>query len=46
MEKIALITGVLGQDGTYLADLLIKKNYKVVGVSKNILNKKSGESKN
>ncbi len=40
MEKIALITGVLGQDGTYLADLLIKKNYKVVGVSKNILNKK------
>ena len=40
MEKIALITGVLGQDGTYLADLLIKKNYKVVGVSKNISNKK------
>ena len=27
--KIALITGVLGQDGTYLADLLIKKIIKL-----------------
>ena len=34
MKKTALITGVLGQDGAYLADFLIKKNYKVVGVSK------------
>jgi len=30
--KTALITGVTGQDGAYLADLLLKKGYKVVGV--------------
>jgi len=29
--KIALITGVTGQDGSYLAKLLIEKNYKVIG---------------
>jgi len=29
--KTALITGVTGQDGSYLADLLLEKNYKVVG---------------
>ena len=26
-KKIALITGITGQDGSYLAELLIKKNY-------------------
>ena len=26
-KKIALITGVTGQDGSYLAELLLKKNY-------------------
>ena len=31
MKKLALITGVSGQDGAYLAKLLIDKNYKVVG---------------
>tara|TARA_X000000950_G_C13917964_1_gene661910 strand:- start:2994 stop:4010 length:1017 start_codon:yes stop_codon:yes gene_type:complete len=31
MKKIALITGVSGQDGAYLANLLLKKNYKVIG---------------
>lgn len=30
--KTALITGVNGQDGSYLADLLLSKNYKVVGL--------------
>lgn len=30
--KIALITGVTGQDGSYLADLLLAKEYKVVGL--------------
>lgn len=29
--KKALILGVTGQDGTYLADFLLKKNYKVFG---------------
>jgi len=32
MAKIALITGVTGQDGSYLAELLIKKGYEVHGV--------------
>jgi GDPmannose 4,6-dehydratase len=30
--KSALITGITGQDGAYLADLLLKKNYKVYGL--------------
>ena len=30
-KKIALITGISGQDGAYLAQLLLKKNYIVVG---------------
>lgn len=29
--KTALITGITGQDGSYLAKLLITKNYKVIG---------------
>ena len=29
--KKALITGVTGQDGSYLADFLLKKNYQVFG---------------
>ena len=32
MKKVALITGITGQDGSYLAELLIKKNYKVIGL--------------
>lgn len=31
MKKIALILGVTGQDGSYAAELLLKKNYKVFG---------------
>ncbi len=31
MKKIALITGITGQDGAYLAQLLLRKGYKVVG---------------
>jgi GDPmannose 4,6-dehydratase len=30
--KIALITGVTGQDGSYLADFLLEKGYRVVGM--------------
>ena len=30
--KTALITGVTGQDGSYLADLLVEKGYRVVGM--------------
>ena len=32
--KTALITGVTGQDGSYLADLLLSKGYRVVGVKR------------
>jgi len=31
-RKTALITGVSGQDGSYLADLLLEKGYRVVGL--------------
>ena len=31
-KKIALITGITGQDGSYLAELLLSKNYIVHGV--------------
>jgi len=34
MKKIALITGVTGQDGSYLTDFLLKKSYKVFGVKR------------
>ena len=34
MKKIALITGVSGQDGAYLAELLLKKKYKVIGTKR------------
>ena len=30
--KIALITGICGQDGSYLAELLLEKNYTVYGI--------------
>ena len=33
-RKTALITGVTGQDGSYLTDLLLKKGYKVIGVKR------------
>ena len=33
-KKIALITGVTGQDGAYLSELLLKKNYIVHGVKR------------
>lgn len=32
--KVALITGVTGQDGSYLAELLLGKGYKVIGIKR------------
>ena len=32
MSKVALITGITGQDGSYLAEFLIGKNYQVHGI--------------
>ena len=31
-KKVALITGITGQDGSYLAEFLLKKRYNVHGV--------------
>ena len=31
-KKIAMITGITGQDGSYLCELLLKKNYIVHGI--------------
>jgi len=33
-EKTAMITGVNGQDGSYLADFLISKGYRVIGLKR------------
>ena len=32
MAKVALITGITGQDGSYLAELLLQKGYEVHGI--------------
>lgn len=38
MPKTALITGINGQDGSYLTELLLSKNYHVVGLIQNKAN--------
>ena len=32
IKKLALITGITGQDGAYLSQLLLQKNYRVIGL--------------
>jgi GDPmannose 4,6-dehydratase len=34
MTKVALITGITGQDGTYLSELLLEKGYQVHGIKR------------
>ena len=34
MKKTALITGITGQDGSYLAELLLEHDYRVVGMTR------------
>ena len=34
MKKVALLTGITGQDGSYLAELLLKKGYEVHGIKR------------
>ena len=36
MSKIALITGITGQDGSYLAELLLSKGYEVHGIVRRV----------
>ena len=33
-QKTALITGITGQDGSYLAELLLQQGYRVVGMTR------------
>ena len=32
--KTALITGITGQDASYLAELLLEKDYRVIGIKR------------
>jgi GDPmannose 4,6-dehydratase len=34
MKKVAIITGITGQDGSYLAELLLEKQYHVIGMAR------------
>lgn len=34
MKRTALITGITGQDGSYLAELLLEKGYRVFGINR------------
>ena len=34
MSKVALISGITGQDGSYLADFLLSKDYIVHGIKR------------
>ena len=47
-QRVALITGVTGQDGAYLAELLFSKNYVVHGIKRrsSSLNTGRGRSAN
>ena len=36
MSKVALITGITGQDGSYLAELLLNKGYEVHGIIRRV----------
>jgi len=38
MTKTAIISGVTGQDGAYLAQLLVSENYKVIGLTRSYNN--------
>ena len=36
MPKVALITGITGQDGSYLSELLLEKGYEVHGIVRRV----------
>ena len=36
-RKVALITGITGQDGSYLTELLLEKNYEVHGLKEDLV---------
>jgi len=39
VRKVALVTGITGQDGSYLTELLLEKGYEVSSRNVNITNK-------
>jgi len=41
MKKTAIITGIHGQDGAYLAQLLLEKNYRVIGADRRRVDSRS-----
>ena len=45
MSKKALVTGITGQDGRHLAQLLLEKDYQVIGLTQNIASKSVFEFK-
>ena len=34
MKRVALLTGITGQDSSYLSELLLEKDYKVYGIKR------------
>ena len=34
-KQVAIISGITGQDGAYLSEILLKNNYKVIGLTRN-----------
>jgi GDPmannose 4,6-dehydratase len=43
LSKKALVTGITGQDGRHLTQLLLEKDYKVVGLVQNKSSKSAHE---
>jgi GDP-D-mannose dehydratase len=44
-KKTALITGICGMDGSYIADMLLEKNYNVIGVMRRNATRDLGNAK-
>ena len=40
MNKKIIITGILGQDGSYLAKFLLNKKYKIFGIVRSLKKKR------
>ena len=45
MNKVALITGINGMDGSHLADLLLSKGYKIYGMERRSASKQRTNTK-
>ena len=46
MSKVAIVTGVTGQDGSYLSDLLLEKGYTVIGIHRRTVNSFESKTEN